>query len=178
MQTSLKNAQIFLWKNPSQITRCKFSLFKRDSALISYTDANPHYSRSKIKQELLQIYTSIAINRILYFVLFNFHLHPKDSSLIKKNEDSITSKNDSIKNVSVHLMFSNYTGDKKSEVILKEICKIEWTGMNYEFVLKAKRNNPIWKASEIVYGKCICKFHKWGISKLLYESTYSRARVK
>lgn len=122
IQTSLKTTQIFLWKNPSQITGCKYSLFKRDSALISYTDANPHYLHSKTKQELLQFYTSIAINRLLHFSIFI--CIPKDSYLIKKDKDSTTSKNDSTKNVRAHLMFSNYTQIKKVKLLWKKYAKV------------------------------------------------------
>lgn len=61
-------------KRPSQITWYKFSLFKKDSA-VSYGNANPHIQ----KQELLLIYTSIVINKMLSFVIFNFYWHPKDS---------------------------------------------------------------------------------------------------
>lgn len=87
--------------------------FSKGTLLSSATRMQIHtYLHPKTKQNL-QIYTSIATKRILYFVLFNFHLHPKDSSLIKKNKDATTSKNDSTKNVSAHQMFSNYKEIKK-----------------------------------------------------------------
>lgn len=107
---------------------------------------------------LMQIHTTYIQkqNKSYYksipaFCTFDFHLHLKDFSLIEKNKDSITSKNDSIKKIQVPIWCLITMQEINKSYTKRNMQK--WTGMNYQFVLKTNRNNSIWKASETVYGK-------------------------
>lgn len=76
-------------------------------------------------------------------------------------------------------MFINYAGNKKKLKVKwywKKYAKMKKYDLSVYGEYQEDSSNMECMTSSIWEG--ICKFHKWGTSKLLAQSTYGRTRLK